>query len=146
MKLMLPGWLVGMPLSGPRGGWRRHAACRGEDPELFLPTCTTGPARARITAKAVCAAARSEACVRFGPSSYGVWGGLTEDERRKLRRRPRAAAARTQALRTAADWPDKDSRRQPAAAPRLLGRPWQAGRHRSRRPARVGQETVSRLG
>ena len=66
MKLMLPGSLFGMPLSGPRGGWRRHAACRREDPELFLPICTTGPARARITAtKAVCAAARSEACPRF---------------------------------------------------------------------------------
>jgi WhiB family redox-sensing transcriptional regulator len=144
VKLMLPGTVRDAAV-GAEGGWRRRAACRREDPELFFPIGTIGPARARIAAtKAVCAAARSEAGPRFALSNYGIWGGLTEDERRNLRRRPRAAGARPQALRTAADWPDKDSAGSPPRSP--LARPTLAGRHRSRRQARAGQETVSRLG
>jgi WhiB family transcriptional regulator, redox-sensing transcriptional regulator len=74
-----------------RGGWRGQAACLDEDPELFFPVGTTGPALDQITqAKAVCAgcSVRVE-CLEYALQTYqdaGVWGGLGEDERRALRR------------------------------------------------------------
>lgn len=82
------------------GGWRSRAACRGEDPELFFPVGSSEPAAlAQIAgAKAICARCPvREACLRFAlytGQDYGIWGGLTEDERRRLQRRERAAALR----------------------------------------------------
>jgi WhiB family redox-sensing transcriptional regulator len=85
------------PSDGPadgvfsRGGWRDRAACLDEDPELFFPVGTTGPALDQIAlAKAVCAgcSVRLE-CLEYALQTYqdaGVWGGLSEDERRALRR------------------------------------------------------------
>ncbi len=81
------------------GAWRARAACHGDDPELFFPVGSTGPALAQIAeAKQACARCPvREACLTFAVSTsqdYGIWGGLTEDERRNLRRRQRAAARR----------------------------------------------------
>lgn len=78
------------------GGWRRQAACRDADPELFFPVGSAGPALAQAAeAKAVCARCPvREACLNFALSTgqdYGIWGGLTEDERRNLRRRQQRA-------------------------------------------------------
>ncbi|HLI37900.1 MAG TPA: WhiB family transcriptional regulator [Streptosporangiaceae bacterium] len=87
-----PGW--------DDDGWRSRAACRGEDPELFFPVGSSGPAALRqvAAAKAVCARCPvRDACLGFALSTgqdYGIWGGLTEDERRRLRRRERAALLR----------------------------------------------------
>ena len=71
--------------------WRRDAACRDEDPELFFPIGTTGPAIDQANAaKRVCARCDvREECLEFALASNqdaGVWGGLTEEERRSLRR------------------------------------------------------------
>ena len=74
--------------------WRRAAACVGVDPELFFPAAESGPVHdAQVAAaKTVCArcpvvaACLTEALARI---PYGVAGGLTEDERRTLRRRDR---------------------------------------------------------
>jgi WhiB family transcriptional regulator, redox-sensing transcriptional regulator len=36
--------------------WYHHAACQGEDPEMFFPIGSTGPAMRQLTnAKRVCA-------------------------------------------------------------------------------------------
>ena len=78
--------------------WRSVAGCLGVDPELFFPVAETGPAHdAQVAAaKAVCARCPvvaeclAEALARI---PYGVAGGLTEDERRALRRRDRQAVA-----------------------------------------------------
>lgn len=72
------------------GHWRRRAACQGEDPELFFPVGSAGPALAQIAeAKKICARCLvSRACLAFAMTTgqqYGIWGGLTEDERRQLR-------------------------------------------------------------
>ena len=71
--------------------WRTDAACLGRDPELFFPVGTSGEAEEQVAdAKAVCAG-----CVVVSPclewaiatnQDSGVWGGLTEEERRSLRR------------------------------------------------------------
>lgn len=72
--------------------WRHRAACVEEDPELFFPLGDT-PAAKRQTAEAkfICWSAcpvRKE-CLAWaidGRHEDGVWGGLSELQRRRLRR------------------------------------------------------------
>ncbi|MDP9023165.1 MAG: WhiB family transcriptional regulator [Actinomycetota bacterium] len=71
--------------------WRTQAACMDQDPELFFPVGTTGPAVDQAaTAKQVCARCEvREPCLEFALSTNqdaGVWGGLTEEERRTVKR------------------------------------------------------------
>jgi WhiB family transcriptional regulator, redox-sensing transcriptional regulator len=75
----------------PPPAWRDRAACLEEDPECFFPVGTTGPALDQIEeAKAVCRGCEVVAqCLAYALEThqdYGVWGGLSEDERRALRR------------------------------------------------------------
>ncbi|MFE5601836.1 WhiB family transcriptional regulator [Streptomyces coelicoflavus] len=72
--------------------WREHAACRTEDPDLFFPIGTTGPAALQTEqAKAVCRTCPvREQCLRWAldtGQTLGVWGGTGELERRALKRR-----------------------------------------------------------
>lgn len=71
--------------------WQMHAACREVDDSLFFhPEGERGPRRrARdAAAKAICASCpvllecREHALAVREP--YGVWGGLTEDERQAV--------------------------------------------------------------
>jgi WhiB family redox-sensing transcriptional regulator len=71
--------------------WRNRAACLDEDPELFFPVGSTGPAVEQTErAKAVCAGCDViTQCLEWALTTgqdAGVWGGKTEDERRALRR------------------------------------------------------------
>jgi WhiB family transcriptional regulator, redox-sensing transcriptional regulator len=71
--------------------WRSRAACVDEDPELFFPIGTTGPAVEQSdAAKRICARCDvREGCLEYALATNqdaGVWGGLTEDERRTLKR------------------------------------------------------------
>ena len=71
--------------------WRQRAACLDEDPELFFPIGTTGPALEQVEqAKQVCErCAVTEQCLEWAlvtNQDAGVWGGLSEEERRSLRR------------------------------------------------------------
>ncbi|MER6163006.1 WhiB family transcriptional regulator [Streptomyces violaceorubidus] len=75
--------------------WREHAACRTEDPDLFFPIGTTGPAALQTEqAKAVCRTCPvREQCLRWAldtGQTIGVWGGTSELERRALKRREAA--------------------------------------------------------
>ncbi|MEE1838123.1 WhiB family transcriptional regulator [Streptomyces sp. SP17KL33] len=72
--------------------WRHRAACRNETSDLFFPVGNTGPALEQIeNAKAVCRTCPVLAqCLAFALETgqdAGVWGGMSEDERRSLRRR-----------------------------------------------------------
>ena len=72
--------------------WRNHAACLEEDPDLFFPIGSTGPALLQIEeAKTVCRHCQvSEPCRKWAidqGQDSGVWGGLSDDERRALKRR-----------------------------------------------------------
>ena len=76
--------------------WRRDAACRDTDPDLFFPVGTTGPAIEQIeTAKAVCRQCSAQTlCLEYAIDTNqdsGIWGGTSEEERRKLRRQYVAA-------------------------------------------------------
>ncbi|MET9097150.1 WhiB family transcriptional regulator [Streptomyces cyaneofuscatus] len=81
-------------MSNSSADWRHRSACkeRDIDPELFFPIGTTGPAVIQIQeAKAVCNTCPVQpACLRSALQAGvddGVWGGLSEDERRALKRR-----------------------------------------------------------
>jgi WhiB family redox-sensing transcriptional regulator len=80
--------------------WLRRAACVGEDPELFFPVGSTGPALRDIdAAKRVCARCPviSE-CLSFALNSgqaSGVWGGTCEQERTDMLRTSRETAGST---------------------------------------------------
>ncbi|MFI5475323.1 WhiB family transcriptional regulator [Streptomyces cacaoi] len=76
--------------------WREHAECRNEDPDLFFPIGTSGPALLQTEqAKAVCRRCPvREQCLEWAmetDQALGVWGGTSENERRALKRRTRAA-------------------------------------------------------
>jgi WhiB family redox-sensing transcriptional regulator len=71
-----------------------HGACRGEDPAIFFhPEGERGPAREsrERAAKAICGGCpvRQE-CASHALAvrePYGVWGGLSEDDREAIYRR-----------------------------------------------------------
>lgn len=78
--------------------WRDDALCRDTDPELFFPVGATGMALVQIdTAKEVCTECLVRAeCLDFALNTNqdsGIWGGLSEEERRVIRRE-RAAQSR----------------------------------------------------
>lgn len=78
--------------------WRTRAACRDEDPDLFFPIGTSGPALLQTErAKAVCRRCPvREQCLDWAMDSgqsLGVWGGTSETERRALKRRLKARRA-----------------------------------------------------
>lgn len=77
--------------------WRENAACRDEDPELFFPVTEMGPGARQVTeAKSVCARCPVRGdCLDYAVDNaldHGVFGGLTDRERRQLVRRSTAVA------------------------------------------------------
>lgn len=83
---------LGLPGHPAHVDWRHFSACRDEDPELFFPVGSTGPAAFQIEeAKAVCRRCLSmQTCLVFALEHNevaGVWGGMSEDERKALKRR-----------------------------------------------------------
>jgi WhiB family redox-sensing transcriptional regulator len=80
------------PAKKTKSDWRHRAACANQDPELFFPIGDTTMARAQAEeAKAVCRRCPvMEACGNWALATgqdAGVWGALTEAERRSMRRR-----------------------------------------------------------
>jgi len=80
------------PTGSHRPDWRNRAACRDSDPETFFPDGDIRAGRAKIkAAKLICRTCPvNAACLSWALASgqqAGIWGGLTEDERRRLHRR-----------------------------------------------------------
>jgi WhiB family transcriptional regulator, redox-sensing transcriptional regulator len=96
-----------MNLTGSATSWRSAASCLLADPDLFFPISAAGPSERQIAqAKKICAGCpvRQE-CLEFALSndqSYGIWGGMTPEDRQRDRRRKRRAAAAAAAKRTVA--------------------------------------------
>jgi WhiB family transcriptional regulator, redox-sensing transcriptional regulator len=78
------------------GGWRAAAACLHADPDLFFPLSAAGSSRTETAkAKAFCARCPvRRQCLDFAQANavYGIWGGTTLAERRRVRRRDQRAA------------------------------------------------------
>ncbi len=79
--------------------WQAYANCLGVDPDLFFPERGASTREA----KAVCeGCVVREECLEYALSNgekFGIWGGMSERERRKIRKvRKESADARTAAL------------------------------------------------
>lgn len=73
--------------------WRERALCRKYDPELFYPSSDERSPKGqtdRARAKAICRRCPVAAdCLAYALETredYGVWGGMSESDRRALRR------------------------------------------------------------
>jgi WhiB family redox-sensing transcriptional regulator len=127
--------MTGVLLDAPRD-WRHRARCLSEDPELFFPVGTTGPAEVQTEeAKAVCARCPvREECLQWAldtAQDAGIWGGFTEGERRVLRKRARTGRNRHG---TASCYDDNGCRCQPCKD----GKAAAARRYRQRQRERNG--------
>ena len=79
--------LFGEPEDDGLMGWQERALCAQTDPEAFFPE-KGGSTR---EAKKVCTQCDVRAeCLEYALANderFGIWGGLSERERRKLKRR-----------------------------------------------------------
>ncbi len=71
--------------------WRHRASCRSTSPDLFFPVGNTGMALEQAeAAKSICQSCEvREPCLEFALATNqesGIWGGTSEEERRKLRK------------------------------------------------------------
>lgn len=77
---------AGRPLTPEDPEWKDRALCAQTDPEAFFPE-KGGSTR---DAKRVCSGCEVRAeCLSFALSNderFGIWGGLSERERRRLKR------------------------------------------------------------
>ena len=68
------------------GRWTDRAACRGTDTEIFFPANADEEAEAL----SICATCPVRAqCLEYAVRNkeiYGIWGGTTPDQRRRIRR------------------------------------------------------------
>lgn len=66
--------------------WTEHAACADMGPDIFFD----GTTRSNREAKAVCADCPvKQACLNHAmavPERFGIWGGLDERQRRRMRK------------------------------------------------------------
>ena len=81
-------------LAGRDAGWEEYAACRGEDPKLFFPQLgENGTEAKRICRRCPVRVDCLEAALERGVKhQYGVWGGMSEQEREAELRRRKAAS------------------------------------------------------
>ena len=84
---MAGGFDAGIPGVDEDQGWQERALCAETDPEAFFPE-KGGSTR---EAKKICTGCEVRAeCLEYALSNderFGIWGGLSERERRRLRRR-----------------------------------------------------------
>jgi WhiB family transcriptional regulator, redox-sensing transcriptional regulator len=73
--------------------WKEYANCLGVDPDLFFPERGASTREAKEVCKGCVV---SDACLEYSlvhGEKFGVWGGLSERERRRIRRARSAARA-----------------------------------------------------
>lgn len=77
-------------------GWQARANCMGVDPDLFFPERGASTREAKEVCRGCVA---REDCLEYALDNgekFGIWGGMSERERRRLRR-ARALERRSQA-------------------------------------------------
>lgn len=84
------------PLVGDRQ-WQDQANCLGVDPDLFFPERGASTREAKEVCRGCVV---KQDCLEFALANgekFGIWGGLSERERRKLRRKQREEGTGTAA-------------------------------------------------
>jgi WhiB family redox-sensing transcriptional regulator len=72
---------------GEDRSWQRRANCMGVDPDLFFPERGASTREAKEVCRGCVA---REECLEYAithSEKFGIWGGLSERERRRIRRR-----------------------------------------------------------
>lgn len=94
---MLVDLLEVLQTGGLDMAWQDLANCRGADPDLFFPE----RGASTRTAKGICRDYQVRAeCLEFAIVSsekFGIWGMMSERERRKIRKERQIAARRREA-------------------------------------------------
>ncbi|MDQ6839687.1 MAG: WhiB family transcriptional regulator [Actinomycetota bacterium] len=86
--------LLDLLLQTPEPIWQRQANCMGVDPDLFFPERGASTREAKEVCRGCVV---REDCLEYALANgekFGIWGGLSERERRRIRRQ-RALARRT---------------------------------------------------
>lgn len=88
------GGKLRIPVSdGEDLSWQESANCLGEDPDLFFPNRGESSREAKEFCRGcVVRAACLEYALIHANETPGIWGGLSERERRRMRRRQQAEA------------------------------------------------------
>ncbi len=73
-------------LASRRPGWHRLALCRGTDPDRWFPGRGAPVAAQRLLCRSCPARVDCFAASLTNHEKLGIWGGLSERERRMLRR------------------------------------------------------------
>jgi WhiB family redox-sensing transcriptional regulator len=71
---------------GPGRTWQARANCMGVDPELFFPERGASTREAKEVCRGCVV---REDCLEYAISNgekFGIWGGMSERERRRVRR------------------------------------------------------------
>ena len=79
--------LIELILRTPDRSWQRQANCMGVDPDLFFPERGASTREAKEVCRGCVV---QEDCLEYALANgekFGIWGGLSERERRKIRRR-----------------------------------------------------------
>jgi WhiB family transcriptional regulator, redox-sensing transcriptional regulator len=79
--------LMDLILETPDRSWQRQANCMGVDPDLFFPERGASTREAKEVCRGCVV---REDCLEYALANgekFGIWGGLSERERRKIRRR-----------------------------------------------------------
>jgi WhiB family transcriptional regulator, redox-sensing transcriptional regulator len=79
--------LLNLIISAEQTAWRRQANCMGVDPDLFFPERGSSTREAKEVCRGCVV---REECLEFALENgekFGIWGGLSERERRRIRRR-----------------------------------------------------------
>jgi WhiB family redox-sensing transcriptional regulator len=67
--------------------WQRNANCMGVDPDLFFPERGASTREAKEVCRGCVV---QEDCLEYALANgekFGIWGGMSERERRRIRRR-----------------------------------------------------------
>jgi WhiB family transcriptional regulator, redox-sensing transcriptional regulator len=90
----IAAYLAEVAHAGDRG-WQEQANCLGVDPDLFFPERGASTREA----KSVCRGCEVRAeCLEYALAhgeKFGIWGGLSERERRRVRRERALARRKT---------------------------------------------------
>ncbi|HSH60460.1 MAG TPA: WhiB family transcriptional regulator [Acidimicrobiales bacterium] len=72
--------------AAPERTWQRQANCMGVDPDLFFPERGASTREAKEVCRGCVV---REECLEYAivnSEKFGIWGGLSERERRRIRR------------------------------------------------------------